>query len=41
MFVNVSNHPSELWLEKQKECASCYGDIVDVVVLRQEKGLIK
>lgn len=30
MFVNVSNHPSELWLEKQKECAMCYGDIVDV-----------
>lgn len=30
MFVNVSNHPSELWLDKQKECASCYGSIVDV-----------
>lgn len=30
MFVNVSNHPSELWLDKQKECALCYGDIVDV-----------
>ena len=30
MFVNVSNHPSELWLDKQKECALCYGSIVDV-----------
>lgn len=29
MFVNVSNHPSELWLDDQKKSAMQYGEVVD------------
>ena len=30
MFVNVSNHPSSLWLKNQRKNAMEYGEIVDV-----------
>lgn len=30
MFVNVSNHPSSLWDEKQLGAARVYGEVVDV-----------
>lgn len=30
MFVNVSNHPSSLWLKNQRKSAMEYGEIVDV-----------
>lgn len=30
VFVNFSNHPSELWGDDQKKAAEKYGDIIDV-----------
>lgn len=30
MFINLSNHPSSLWMEKQIEVAKTYGDIIDM-----------
>lgn len=30
MFINFSNHPSTMWLEKQLAAAHEYGEIVDV-----------
>ena len=30
IFLNLSNHPSSLWCEKQLEAASVYGDIMDM-----------
>ena len=29
MFINLSNHPSRYWDDKQREATRCYGDIVD------------
>lgn len=30
MFINLSNHPSEMWSEKQKTEAKKYGEICDI-----------
>ena len=30
MFINLSNHPSRLWNQKQREAALQYGQIVDL-----------
>ena len=30
MFINLSNHPSSCWCEKQLTAAQVYGDIVDI-----------
>ena len=30
MIINLSNHPSEGWQEKQRAAARCYGEIVDM-----------
>lgn len=30
MFINFSNHPSNLWGEKQRNEALKYGDIIDI-----------
>jgi hypothetical protein len=30
MFINLSNHPSEKWSDKQLEEAKKYGDVVDM-----------
>jgi hypothetical protein len=30
LFINFSNHPSNLWQEKQLSAANCYGDIIDL-----------
>ena len=30
MFINVSNHPSELWSTQQKKAAEEYGKILDL-----------
>ncbi len=30
LFINLSNHPSERWEEKQKEAAEQYGEVVDM-----------
>ncbi|MCR5123421.1 MAG: hypothetical protein K6B74_13495 [Ruminococcus sp.] len=29
-FINISNHPSERWSDKQKSTAERYGEIVDL-----------
>lgn len=29
MLINLSNHPSRYWGDRQGEAARCYGDIVD------------
>lgn len=29
MLINFSNHPYEIWREKQKEAAKQYGEVVD------------
>ena len=29
MLINFSNHPYEIWVEKQKEAAKQYGEVVD------------
>ncbi len=29
MLINFSNHPYEIWIEKQKEAAKQYGEVVD------------
>lgn len=38
MFVNVSNHPSELWLDDQKKSAMQYGEVVDLAFPLIYKG---
>lgn len=30
MFINYTNHTSELWSEKQKKAAMEYGEIIDI-----------
>lgn len=30
MLINLSNHPSDLWGQKQLEAAQAYGEIVDL-----------
>ena len=30
MFINLSNHPSRYWEERQMEAARCYGDVLDL-----------
>lgn len=30
MFVNISNHPSEVWSKEQLNAAHRYGDVVDI-----------
>lgn len=30
IFLNLSNHPSSLWCEKQQEAARSYGEIIDM-----------
>ncbi|MCR4892940.1 MAG: hypothetical protein K5989_12255 [Lachnospiraceae bacterium] len=30
MFINLSNHPSEKWDEKQRKAAEEYGNIMDI-----------
>lgn len=29
MLINFSNHPYEIWIEKQKEAAKQYGEVMD------------
>ena len=29
MLINFSNHPYEIWIEKQREAAKQYGEVVD------------
>ena len=30
MFINLSNHNSHNWTDKQKKCANQYGEIIDI-----------
>ena len=30
MLINLSNHPSQYWGNRQREAARCYGDVVDL-----------
>jgi len=30
MLINLSNHPSDQWGEKQRACAAVYGEILDM-----------
>lgn len=30
MLINLSNHPSRYWGERQREAAHCYGDVIDI-----------
>ena len=30
MLVNLSNHPSQYWDDRQRESAHCYGNVVDL-----------
>lgn len=30
MLINLSNHPSDSWTEKQKSATSLYGEVVDM-----------
>lgn len=30
LFINLTNHPSSLWSEKQRQAALLYGEIVDL-----------
>ena len=30
MFINLSNHPSKKWSDKQRERAAEYGEIIDI-----------
>ena len=30
MFVNLSNHPSQYWGDRQREAARSYGEVVDL-----------
>lgn len=30
MLINLSNHPSQYWGNRQMEAARCYGDVVDL-----------
>ena len=30
MLINLSNHPSDQWSEKQRICAAVYGEILDM-----------
>jgi len=30
MLINLSNHPSQYWCDRQMESAHCYGEIVDI-----------
>lgn len=30
MFINLSNHPSRYWGDRQREAASSYGDVIDI-----------
>ena len=30
MLINLSNHPSQYWGDRQMEAACCYGDVVDL-----------
>lgn len=39
MLINLSNHPSALWGERQLEAANVYGEIVDITFpVIDEKG---
>ena len=29
MFINLSNHPSSYWSDRQWEASRCYGEVVD------------
>lgn len=30
MLINLSNHPSQYWGERQREASRCYGNVVDL-----------
>jgi len=30
MLVNLSNHPSQYWGDRQREAARCFGEVVDL-----------
>lgn len=30
MLINLSNHPSRYWDDRQREAARCYGDVIDI-----------
>lgn len=39
MFINLSNHPSCLWEERQLEAAKQYGEVVDVPFPQVDPGI--
>lgn len=30
MLINLSNHPSQYWGDKQQEASRCYGNVIDL-----------